>query len=67
MAAVRLAFELPADQADRLRNETAHLGLAPEELAKAALADLLADPDPDFDAAARRVLDRNRELCRRLA
>jgi len=31
------------------------------------VADLLATDDPDFEAAARRVLDKNRELYRRLA
>jgi hypothetical protein len=41
--------------------------VAPDELARAALADLLATDDPDFEAAARRVLDKNRELYRRLA
>ena len=36
-------------------------------LARAALTDLLATPDPDFESTARRVLDKNRELYRRLA
>lgn len=65
--AMKVAFELPPAQADRLREEAARLGVAPDELAKAALADLLATDAPDFDAAARRVLDKNRELYRRLA
>ena len=64
---MKLAFELPPAQADRLRKEAARLGVAPDELAKAALSDLLATHDPDFEAAARRVLDKNRELYRRLA
>jgi hypothetical protein len=64
---MKLAFELPPAQAERLRNEAERLGVAPDELAKAALADLLAASDPDFEAAARRVLERNRELYRRLA
>lgn len=64
---MRLAFELPPAQADRLKQEAAGLGVAPDELAKAALADRSANHDPDFEAAARRVLDKNRELYRRLA
>jgi len=64
---MKLAFELPAAQADRLRQEAARLGVAPDELAKAALTDLLAAHDDDFEAAARRVLEKNRELYRRLA
>ena len=64
---MKLAFELPPAQADRLLKEAARLGVAPDELAKAALTDLLASQGSDFEAAARAVLDRNRELYRRLA
>jgi hypothetical protein len=64
---MKVAFELPPAQADRLTHEAARLGVAPDELAKAALCDLLASYDPDFEAAARRVLEKNRELYRRLA
>ena len=64
---MKLAFELPPAQADRLQKEADRLGVAPDELARAALTDLLATHDPEFEAAARRVLDRNRELYQRLA
>jgi hypothetical protein len=64
---MKVAFELPPAQADRLKEEAARLGVAPDELARAALSNLLANQDPDFEVAARRVLDRNRELYRRLA
>ncbi len=64
---MKLALELPPAQAERLRKEAERLGVAPDELAMAALADLLAAHDEDFEAAARRVLDKNRELYRRLA
>jgi hypothetical protein len=64
---MKLAFELPPAQADRLQREADRLGVAPDELARAALTDLLTTHDADFEAAARRVLDRNRELYHRLA
>lgn len=64
---MKLAFELPPAQADRLREEAKRLGLAPEDLARAALADLLGTPDAEFRAAAARVLQKNQELYRRLA
>jgi hypothetical protein len=64
---MKLALELPATQADKLRAEAARLGLTPEDLALAALADLLATPDAEFQAAAERVIAKNRELYRRLA
>jgi hypothetical protein len=64
---MKLAFELPPPQAEKLRSEAERLGLAPEELARAALTDLLATPDSEFEAVARRVLAKNKELYRRLA
>lgn len=64
---MKLAFELAPAQADRLRDEANRLGLAPEDLARAALADLLSTPDDEFRAAAARVLQKNQELYRRLA
>ena len=64
---MKLAFELPPAQAERLRQDAARPGVAPDELAKAALTDLLATHDHDFEATARRVLEKNRELYRRLA
>jgi hypothetical protein len=64
---MKLAFELPSAQADKLRDEAQRLGVAPEDLARAALADLLGTPDADFRAAAARILKKNQELYRRLA
>jgi hypothetical protein len=64
---MKLALELPPAQAEKLRAEAARLGVSPEDLARAALADLLATPDAEFQAAATRVIAKNRELYRRLA
>ena len=64
---MKVAFDLPPAQAEKLKQEAARLGLSPDDLARAALADLLAMRDDDFRAAADRVLEKNRELYRRLA
>lgn len=64
---MRVAFELPPAQAERLRVEAARLGLSPEDLARAALTDLLATPDAEFETAAARVIAKNRDLYKRLA
>ena len=64
---MKLAIELSDQQAERLRKEAARLGVEPEQLALAAVADLFAAEGPDFDSAAQRVLEKNRELYRRLA
>ena len=64
---MKLTIDLSSAQAERLRQEAERLGLAPEELARAAIADLLATPDDAFTRAADRVLRKNEELYRRLA
>ena len=64
---MRLTFELPPAQTEKLRIEAERLGLSPEDLARAAVTDLLANPDADFHAAATRVLTKNQELYKRLA
>lgn len=62
-----LAVELPEPQATKLRDRAQRLGVSPEDLAAAAIADLLNREEGDFDSAAEYVLRKNRELYRRLA
>jgi hypothetical protein len=64
---MKLTIELPPAQAERPRQEAERLGLTLEDLARAAVADLLAPPGDDFQAAAERVPRKNEELYRRLA
>ena len=64
---MKLAIELPSAQADKLRAEAQRLGLSVEELARAALTDLLSIPDTEFQDVARRILSKNQELYKRLA
>jgi len=64
---MRLSIDLSAAQAERLRLEAERLGLPPEDLARAAIVDLLASAGEDFKVAAERVLKKNEELYRRLA
>ena len=64
---MKLAFEFPQAQAEKLRDEAKRLGLAPEELARAALADLLGTPDCRISSRCRPDLQKNQELYRRLA
>jgi hypothetical protein len=64
---MKLALELPPAQAEILRQEAQRLAVSPEELARAALSDLLSTPEPEFRSAAARVLAKNQELYRRLA
>jgi hypothetical protein len=64
---MKLSIDLSPAQVERLRLEAERLGLTPEDLARAAIADLLAGAGEDFTAAAERVLRKNEELYRRLA
>jgi hypothetical protein len=64
---MRLSIDLSPVQAERLRLEAERLGLRPEDLARAAIADLLGSGGEDFKAAAERILKKNEELYRRLA
>jgi hypothetical protein len=64
---MRVIFELTPAQAEKLRIEAERLGITPEQLAYAAVAELLATPDESFKAAAERVLQKNEDLYRRLA
>jgi len=63
---VKLDIDLTPAQADRLRQEAERLKITPEELARAAVADLLAERGQDFKVAAARVLEKYSELYRRL-
>ena len=62
-----LNIELDARQAQRLQDVAQRLNVPVSELAKAAINDLLAKPESDFERAASRVLDKNAELYKRLA
>jgi hypothetical protein len=64
---MKIAIELNTAQVESLRAIAASLGVNAEELAQAAVADLVSANTDDFDSAAARVLEKNRELYRRLA
>jgi predicted transcriptional regulator len=61
-----ISLNLDDDQSKRLQQRAQELGVDPRDLAKAAVNDLLSRPADDFDRAAKSVLDKNRELYRRL-
>jgi len=62
-----LHLELDEQQLQRLQEAARRLNVSIHDLAKAAINDLLAKSDDDFDRAATRVLNKNAELYRRLA
>jgi len=62
-----ISLELNDEQSKRLEERARELGVLPRDLAKAAVNDLLSRADDDFDRAAKLVLEKNRELYRRLS
>jgi hypothetical protein len=62
-----LPVELTESQLESLRQRAKTLGVSPEQLAAAAVADLVGKPAEDFEHAAARVLSKNADLYRRLA
>ena len=62
-----LNIELDAQQTQRLQQAAQRLNVSVSDLAKAAINDLLARPERDFERAASRVLKKNAELYKRLA
>jgi predicted transcriptional regulator len=64
---MKVSVELSPADTKQLQDKASRLGVSPERLAHAAISDLLARERGDFEAAAKRVLEKNRELYRRLA
>lgn len=61
------AIDLNASQTERLQAIASELGVDAEQLAQAAVTDLVSANAEDFESAASRVLEKYRELYRRLA
>lgn len=57
-----LNLELDEQQVQRLQDAARRLNVSVDDLAKAAINDLLAKPDQDFERAATRVLKKNAEF-----
>jgi hypothetical protein len=62
-----LNLELDEQQSQRLQDVARRLNVSVIDLAKAAINDLLAKPESDFEHAANRVLKKNAEFYKRLA
>ena len=62
-----VAIELTPQQERTLREAAERLNVSPDQLAAAALRDLVGLSGADFEAAANRVMEKNSELYKRLA
>jgi hypothetical protein len=64
---MKIPIEISDPQAEKLRAEARRLGVEPQDLAAAAVVDLLNRESPEFDQAAEYVLRKNQELYKRLS
>ena len=64
---VRIIVEIEDSKATLLRQKADKFGLLPDQFVAATIEDLIAQPEPDFEAAMHRVLSKNKELYDRLA
>jgi antitoxin FitA len=62
-----LTISLPEDRLQQLQERAARLHIAPEELVRASIEELLTRPDEEFQRALTYVLNRNAELYRQSA
>ena len=62
-----ITLQIEETKAKALRARARRYGLKAEQFLQASVDDLVGKPDPDFEAAARRVLSKNAELYKRLA
>ncbi len=62
-----LTVSVREEEFERLQGLATDLGVSLEELARVGLEDLLEQPDEALQQATKRVLEKNRELYRRLA
>ena len=62
-----LTISLAQDRLLKLKEMALRLGVAPEELARATIEELLKQPDEAFQRSALDVLQKNAELYKRLA
>ena len=62
-----ITIMLPDERLSRLEDRAAELGITVEELVRLSVDELLAKPDDAFAQAVSRVLEKNKDLYKRLA
>ena len=62
-----ITISLPDDRLQKLKELATRFSVAPEELVRVSIEELLTRPEEDFRRALDYVLNKNAELYRRLA
>ena len=63
----RITVEIDDSKAALLQKKAEKFGLLPDQFVTASIEDLIGHPEPEFEAAIRKVLSKNEELYKRLA
>jgi hypothetical protein len=63
----RITVQIEDTKAALLREKARKYGISLDQFVSASIDDLLAQPEPEFEAAMRKVLSKNKELYKRLA
>jgi hypothetical protein len=63
----RITVEIEDSKAALLQKKAEKFGLLPDQFVTASIEDLIGQPEPEFEAAMRKVLSKNKELYKRLA
>jgi hypothetical protein len=64
---MRISIDITGADERALTDAAQRFDVPPDELAAAALSDFLTRPEEEFERTAQRVLEKHRELYRRLA
>jgi hypothetical protein len=62
-----ITVEIEDSKAELLREKAKKYGLLPDQFVTASIEDLIAQPEPEFEAAMRKVLSKNKQLYKRLS
>ena len=62
-----ITVEIEDSKAELLRKKAKKYGLLPDQFVTASIEDLIAQPEPEFEAAMRKVLSKNKQLYKRLS
>ena len=62
-----ITVEIEDSKAALLREKAKKYGLLPDQFVTASIEDLIAQPEPEFEAAMRKVLSKNKQLYKRLS
>jgi len=64
---MKMTIELDGEQARRLEELASSLGISTAILINAGVQEFLEQPDEDLEASAKRILEKNHELYKRLS